>query len=118
MQHCLFGGVSGHPSGLHPHLEGEVMVDGRRGVVMKRLNVGGVLGSVSRGGLAGEQLNCSNWLVAPKGTGILSGTLPRAAVAVSSVVSTCASMNMHGDTWGLSLLKNVNEHLHPLQAFI
>ena len=85
---------------------------------MGQLNVGVLLGSASQGGLAGKELNCSNWLVAPRGTRILAGMLPQAAMAVSSVVSSCASMNTHSDTWGLSPLKNVNEHFHPLQAFI
>lgn len=55
--------------------------------------MGILLGSLSWDSLFGEQLNCCNWLMAPKGSRILVGMLPQAAVVVLSVVCSCVSMN-------------------------
>lgn len=74
----------------------------------ERMNVGILLGSLSWDSLFDEELNCCNWLMAPKGSRILVGMLLQAAMVVLSVVCSCVSTNRERE-W--AFLSPSNLHL-------
>lgn len=69
----------------------------------ERMNVGILLGSLSWDSLFDEELNCCNWLMAPKGSRILVGMLLQAAMVVLSVVCSCVSTNRERERMSISV---------------